>query len=384
MAPSDITPNNPPAPIAADGASESAPATIKLEHVPSKFSGLWLTFISTVVLSILTLTIYRFWGVTKIRAQLWSRVTLLGDPFEYTGNGWELFIGFVKVVFLFILPVTLVISALNFAFQSMGWFTLEQVVGFLTAIGFYWIFEVAVFLKFRYRANRTSWRGIRARVSGSALNYAGWALLLAAGVALTAGILYPFAHAFFMRYKLNCLSFGGLKVHSSFSSRTIYGTFILCGLTSLVLILAAFFFFMVSAGIFVTVATSNNGVVPEVVPGTGTMLFSPLLAIAILLPLAWYWAKFYREAAKSVWIGELRIDVSCNVTGWRLVRYVLGNWFIMIFSLGLLWPLTWLRKIDLICECLTINKELPIEDMMQEAHDPTRVGEELAGGFEIV
>lgn len=102
-----------------------------------------------------------------------------------------------------------------------------------------------------------------------------------------------------------------------------------------------------------------------------------------LLPLAWYWARFYREAAKSVWIGEEKIDVSYNVTGGRLVRYFCGNWLIIVFSLGLLWPLTWLRKIDLICECFSINKELPLETMSQEAHDPTQVGEELAGGFEI-
>lgn len=382
MAPSDITPSYPP--DSQNAAAGLAPATTKLEHIPGGFGALWVTFIGTVVLSVLTLTIYRFWGVTKIRAQLWSRVKLLGDPFEYTGNGWELFIGFVKVVFLFILPVTLVISALNFAFQSMGWFTLEQVIGFLTAIGFYWIFEVAVFLRFRYRANRTSWRGIRARVSGSATHFASRALLLAAGMALTGGLLYPYVHAYFMRYKLNALSFGGLKVRSNFSSKTLYGTFILCVLTSVVLFGSLIFLLLLVIFPFAETQsydTQNSLMFTVQAMSTVTSLIP---AIAILLPLSWYWAKFYREAAKSVRIGEQRIDVSYDVTGWRLVRYFFGNWAIIIFSLGLLWPLTWLRKIDLICECLTINKELPIEDMMQEAHDPTRVGEELAGGFEIV
>lgn len=381
MAPSDFTPNYPPASQGAGTAPAPAPAKIRLEHTPGGFGGLWVTFIVTVILSTLTLTIYRFWGVTKIRAHLWSRVKLLGDAFEYTGTGWELFIGFVKVVFLFILPVALVISALNFAFQSMGWFTLEQIVGFLTAIGFYWIFEVAVFLRFRYRANRTSWRGIRARVSGSATHFASRALLLAAGVALTGGILYPFAHAYFMRYKLNALSFGGLQVRSTFSSRAIYGTFFLSAITGVILAM------LIAAWTFTILFAGNDPLflsIPDTGPSGLGSLINILMIPAIFLPFAWYWAEFYRKAAKSVWIGEEKIDVSYNVTGWRLVRYFCGNWAIIIFSLGLLWPLTWLRKIDLICECLTINKELPIEEMMQEAHDPTRVGEELAGGFEIV
>jgi uncharacterized membrane protein YjgN (DUF898 family) len=378
--PSDFTPSYPAAPRDPNAPATLAPTTLKFKHIAGGFGRLWRTFIITVLLSVLTLTIYRFWGLTKIRAHLWSRVTLLDDPFEYTGNGWELFIGFVKVVFLFILPVTLIISGLNFAFQSMGLFTLEQIIGFLTAVGFYWIFEVAVFLRFRYRANRTSWRGIRARVSGRATHFAGRALLLAAGVALTGGLLYPYAHAYFMRYKLNALSFAGLQVRSTFDSGTIYGTFFLCLIMSFILALplVVLSFVLLLSGSALT--SSSLSVIGMENLGT---VFGILITPTIFLPLAWYWARFYREAAKSVWIGEEKIDVSYNVTGWRLVRYFCGNWAIIIFSLGLLWPLTWLRKIDLICECLTINKELPLETMTQEAHDPTRVGEELAGGFEI-
>lgn len=287
----------------------------------------------------------------------------------------------MKVLFLFILPVSLVISGLNFAFQAMGWPALNQIVGILTVVGFYWIFEVALFLRFRYRANRTSWRGIRARVSGNALHFAGWALLLAAGVALTAGILYPYAHAFFMRYKLNCLSFGGLKVQSTFSSSTIYGRFILCAVAvPLISIPTAFIIGLIIGSI---IGSSRGIGLP-----LGTFQFPYQFIGVIFIPIAflgfaWYWAKLYQEAAKSVWIGDQKIDVSYNITGWRLARYVAGNWAIIIFSLGLRWPLTWIRKLDLICECLTIHKEIPVEAMMQEAHDPTHVGEELGGGFDI-
>lgn len=206
--------------------------------------------------------------------------------------------------------------------------------------------------------------------------------MLAAGVALTGGLLYPYAHAYFMRYKLNALSFGGQQVTSDFSSRTIYGTFILCGIVSIVLAIAVVAMWTVSLGVFSALHVSGAVGMTPTESGIGS--FSVLFVLIIFLPLAWYWTKFFREAARSVRIGTQEIRVTFEATGWRLVRYIAGNWAIMIFSLGLLWPLTWTRKIDLICDCLTINGELPLEEMMQEAHDPTQVGEELAGGFEIV
>ena len=83
-------------------------------------------------------------------------------------------------------------------------------------------------------------------------------------------------------------------------------------------------------------------------------------------------------------VGEDRIGVAYDVTGWRLLRYVAGNWALIVFSFGLLWPLTWIRKTALICDCFRINREIPVETLLQEAYDPTNVGEELGGGFEIV
>jgi uncharacterized membrane protein YjgN (DUF898 family) len=206
-------------------------------------------------------------------------------------------------------------------------------------------------------------------------------LLLAAGVALTAGILYPYAHAFFMRYKLNCLSFGGLKVQSTFKSSTIYGRFILCILAAVILLVVAVIYAGATVRMSLTIPPNFSITFSGLTTGSG--MISALILFSMVLPFAWYWAKFYREAAKSVGIGDQKIDVSYDATGWRLARYVAGNWAIIIFSLGLLWPLTWTRKLDLICECLTIHKEIPVEAMTQEAHDPTHVGEELGGGFDI-
>src|ERR1041385_8862991 len=60
-------------------------------------------YFRNLLLSILTLGIYRFWAKTRWRRYLWSHLTLLGEPFEYSGTGKELFIGFLKAALLIFL-----------------------------------------------------------------------------------------------------------------------------------------------------------------------------------------------------------------------------------------------------------------------------------------
>jgi len=50
-------------------------------------------------LRVATLGIYHFWGKTEVRKRIWAASRLQGEPLEYTGTGWELFLGFVIVFF---------------------------------------------------------------------------------------------------------------------------------------------------------------------------------------------------------------------------------------------------------------------------------------------
>lgn len=61
---------------------------------------IWLV---NILLSILTLGIYRFWGKTRLRRYLTSGFILDGDRFDYTGTGGELFWGFMKALFFIII-----------------------------------------------------------------------------------------------------------------------------------------------------------------------------------------------------------------------------------------------------------------------------------------
>jgi uncharacterized membrane protein YjgN (DUF898 family) len=55
-------------------------------------------------LTIVTLTLYRFWARTSMRRRLWSRAWVMGDALEYTGSAWELVRGFLIALPTFFLP----------------------------------------------------------------------------------------------------------------------------------------------------------------------------------------------------------------------------------------------------------------------------------------
>jgi uncharacterized membrane protein YjgN (DUF898 family) len=68
------------------------------------------------LLNIVTLTLYRFWGKTEVRRRVWSTTYLNDEPFEYTGRGVELFIGFLIALGVIGLPFLVVV----FAAQLLG------------------------------------------------------------------------------------------------------------------------------------------------------------------------------------------------------------------------------------------------------------------------
>lgn len=158
------------------------------------------------IFSFLTVGLYRFWAKTRVRGYLLSRVAFLGDRFEYTGTGKELFVGFLVVVAVLI-PV-------GVAFNFLGQYALGRGPVVFTAVQtayfllFYLLFQFAVYRAQRYRMSRTTWRGIRGAQAGSAIVYARRAMLWSAITLLTLGLAYPLMRRALLSYKINNARFG--------------------------------------------------------------------------------------------------------------------------------------------------------------------------------
>src|SRR5687768_1018260 len=78
---------------------------ISVTYVPRR--GLVSLSIVNFLLTIITLSIYRFWAKTNVRRHIWSCVHINGEPLEYTGTGKELFLGALVVFLLLILPLVI-------------------------------------------------------------------------------------------------------------------------------------------------------------------------------------------------------------------------------------------------------------------------------------
>src|SRR5262249_42732292 len=139
------------------------------------------------VLRILTIGIYYFWGKTEVRRRIWSAVRLNGEPLAYTGTGGELFLGFLIVFGIVLLPMLLASVAAAFLFgpSSIG------VVQGLFYVFIFFLRGVGIHRAQRYGLARTTWRGIRCGLEGSSWHYAWthfWTALL---IPFTLGWIMP-------------------------------------------------------------------------------------------------------------------------------------------------------------------------------------------------
>ena len=85
------------------------------EHAPGAAPGhrlrydgrlgdLYRIFFLNLLLTVLTLGIWRFWARTRLRRHVWQHLSLDGQRLEYTGTGGELFRGFLLAL-LVIVPL---------------------------------------------------------------------------------------------------------------------------------------------------------------------------------------------------------------------------------------------------------------------------------------
>lgn len=136
-------------------------------------------------LQIITFGFYRFWLTTDLRRHLWSRTTLNGENFEYTGRGRELLVGFL-IALAILVPIYLAVFLVGIWLENVRAFSSLLLILFMFLFG-----QFALYRARRYRLSRTIWRGVRFWMTGSGWAYAlrafGWQIL----VVLSLGLVYP-------------------------------------------------------------------------------------------------------------------------------------------------------------------------------------------------
>lgn len=249
------------------------------------------------LLTILTLGIYRFWYRTNLRRYYWGNTRLLGDAFEYTGTGKELFIGFL-IALAIIVPLQVAISlATLFGGEIVG-----PIISFVIgAIVLPVLIQIALWRARRYRLTRTRYRGIRFTQSGTGTAYmvasVKWVLL----AIVTLGIAFPYARRGLEKFRIENTKFGNAQGAFDAEARplmkpwmTVWGALPVAGLLTLV-------------------------------GGPTSLMVAGLLPSA--LPFFWIWYRVteFRHFTAGTRVGPFRFssDLSTGSTIWIWVRYYL-------------------------------------------------------------
>jgi uncharacterized membrane protein YjgN (DUF898 family) len=293
-----------------------------------RFTGDWREFLpiafTNLLLTIVTLGIYRFWAKARERRYLWSRTLFIEDNLEWTGTGKEMFIGFLLVILIF-LPVALLAQFAVEALLLRGETAGAALLGVTFYAALFYLIGVAKFRALRYRLSRTYWRGIRGgsedRGWRFGVNFV-WKTVV--GIFLL-GFLVPWAMTSLWNDRWNRMSFGQHEFDARADTDGLFGRWLFVYLVP-----------VVGGVVGMTAAAGLAGTAPGTQPSSATLLAFALVPLVIyvgfLLASLSYYAAFYRQVASATRIAGLEFAFTARTKDW--LKLILGNIGLVIVTLG--------------------------------------------------
>jgi len=352
-------------------------------------------FLTNLLFSIITLGFYRFWAKTRMRRYIWSRVSLNGDAFEYTGTGAELFIGFLIVVGFFIVA-TVLKTVLNLSSPPDS--PVPAIATFLFALVVVYLVFVARYAAQRYRLTRTLWRGIRGGMTGSAWAWGFKAMLLGVLTAITLGFAGPWAQMRLLDDRVNNSYFGDAKASMHSSSGPLYVAFLI----GLAINLIGSFVIIALCGViaggsgflseFLTLAGQNTDTeearrqMDELMKqhlglliGLGVFFYLSVIVLGIVA-FAQYYVAMLREIANKLTMAELRFGTT--VTIGRIIGLALVNILVYLLTFGLGLPVVIHRSLRFITNNIQVYGEIEGSQITHADLPRPRYGEGLLEAFD--
>jgi uncharacterized membrane protein YjgN (DUF898 family) len=298
-------------------------------HFMGSGSAVFGIHVVNVLFTLLTLGVYFFWAKVKVRAYLYSETDFEGDRFAYHGTGREMFVGFLKALVFFFIPITL----LSMLPELLGApLPVRYGANLLSYILASFFVPMAMVGARRYRLSRTSWRGIRFSLRAKTWDFVRLWSSNTFMVAFTFGLFYPVyivrRHDFMTR-------------HMWFGSQQ-FGF-----------------------------------------DGRGRDLFWPFLGMLVLIPftlgLSWFGfaAKKARYFAAHTTFGGARFQSTVRTL--PLAWLTISNFLALIFTLGLAWPWLSVRSLRFAYANVSLEGPLALDTVTQQAQTVTATGEGLAG-----
>lgn len=361
--------SEPPAPP-----TEALTPALSYDGSTGELFRLWL---KTTVLAILTLGFYRFWGRTRIRRYLWSRLSLLDDRFEYDGTGMELFVRFLLVIVVVLVPLGAVGLILQFAGLPLVWVAAGRYASFLLIL---FLSLVGHYTGQRYRLSRSLWRGIRGGLDGSAWSYGFRALGYAALGPLTLSLIKPWQNVGLWRYEAKYTRLGSRHLAFEGRGRDLFGAWLRAVIGGFFAALGVVLLLLLVAGLIIAAILIIGGRPTNRVPSQGQIAAFATAGGAVyvigLLAVSIVWlaitARFERNwlvySAAGTWFGEIRFALDASTRQVRRLR--IGNFLVTLATLGLGWPFVAHRTLRFYAR--TMRLDLGGIERLSQSEQPSR------------
>jgi len=332
------------------------------------------------LLRFVTLGVYHFWGKTEVRRRIWSAVRLNGEPLQYTGTGRELFLGFLIVFAVVILPIFLISMASALMFEQDS-----ATPKLIQAIMYLFIFVLlgfGIYRAVRYRMSRTRWRGIRAGLDGSATTFAWTYIWTGALLPLTLFWLSPWRTTKLQGLVTNNMRFGNRPLRFDARSGPLYRAFAGLWIGGGVLYLAIF---AALATLFYPIIQEQQrtGRPPVFAPADVALAIAILLGGLLLIAIvgAWYRARVINHFAAHTHFESASFKGTVTASG--LIWLTISNFLIVLLSIGILAPIAQARSARYSVTNLSLEGQVPLAAIAQGAAQDSKFGEGIAQAFDI-
>ena len=302
---------------------------------PMFFSGQGATFFGIIVVNfiftVITFGLYYPWAKARIRQYIWSETEFEDSRFVFHGTGKEMFKGFVIAY-----AALIIFYVLFFLMTSDGasWLSGWALFGFMV-IMFFWFIPFAIFSSWRYRLTRTSWRGIYFIFEGRYSDFFRVYLKHFIITVFTFGIGYAWLKVALQKELISNTSFGNLKMDFHGSGGDFFAINLL-----------------------------------------GYILIYPTLGL--------YVPKWIKERFKftinhtSLQDENKRRALETNLTYGRTLEVLFTNLILLIITLGLAFPYTYMRYLRMLIDSVDLPGAFDYEDIQQgERRDVEATGDQL-------
>jgi uncharacterized membrane protein YjgN (DUF898 family) len=296
----------------------------------SELLGIWIV---NFLLTVITLGLYYPWAKVRSLKFFFGNTELAGSSFSFTGNGTEIFMGFIKAL--------LIIIAAYVIYFLMFFMNMPILGGLILLVVFVFLIPVAIHGTLRYRLSRTAWRGIHMGYRGEIDSIIKLYIQGSLFTILTLGIYSPWFIIDIRKYIIDRVKFGNVSFEYNGSGTEYF-----------VLNLISGFLTIITLGIY-----------------------------------SFWWQKklynYYIENLKAYQDGN-EIQFASEMTAWKVFKFTVLNSLLIMITLGIATPWVMVNQMKYIMHNATFSENFNPDAIVQTEEDYNNTtGEGLFGWLDL-